>query len=199
MHRNLNKTKTQLFSIVTLKKNGINHISMVLLWLYERETKQEGQKTVMNGYGFYNFEFGILKIGYTDTAIAFVKKVEHIDEENKASPLSDLAFSQIQEYLAGKRRIFDFPYTLSGTPFQEKVWSALCHIPYGQTCSYKDIAMAIGNPKASRAVGMANNKNPITIVVPCHRVIGAKGTLVGYAGGIPMKQSLLGLESKWRD
>ena len=148
----------------------------------------------MNKYAFYNFEFGILKIAYTEIAITFLKKVEHIDEKNECSPLSDKVFLQVREYLDGKRKSFDFPYELYGTEFQKKVWNALCNIPYGETCTYKDIATAIGNPKASRAVGMANNKNPITITVPCHRVIGASGKLIGYAGGLEMKKALIELE-----
>lgn len=145
-------------------------------------------------HSFYNFEFGILKITYTDTAITLLKKVEHINEKNECSPLSDRVFLQIREYLDGKRKSFDFPYEFYGTEFQKKVWNALCNIPYGKTCTYKDIAIAIGNPKACRAVGMANNKNPISIAVPCHRVIGANGKLVGYAGGLEMKKALIELE-----
>ena len=103
---------------------------------------------------------------------------------------------QISEYLAGQRRVFDFPYILSGTPFQKQVWRALCDIPYGETRSYKQIAEAIGNPKACRAVGMANHCNPIMIVVPCHRVVGVSGKLTGYAGGLEMKSVLLALERK---
>ena len=98
------------------------------------------------------------------------------------------------EYLDGKRKEFDFPYKMIGTEFQKKVWHALTKIPYGETRTYKEIATAVGNPKASRAVGMANNRNPIFIVVPCHRVIGANGKLVGYAGGLDMKDALLSLE-----
>lgn len=110
----------------------------------------------------------------------------------------DLAVYQLKEYFAGKRKIFDFPYQLKGTDFQQKVWAALCEIPYGQTRTYKDIALAIGNPRACRAVGMANNKNPMSIVVPCHRVIGSNGKLVGYGSGLDMKQALLQLEAKNR-
>ena len=150
----------------------------------------------MNQYAFYDFEFGFLKIAYTDTAITFLKRVTHIDENNKPSALSDMAFLQVKEYLQGERTSFDIPYELAGTEFQKKVWNALCQIPYGKTCTYKDIATMIGNPKASRAVGMANNKNPITIIIPCHRVIGANGKLVGYAGGLAMKQALIQLELK---
>jgi O-6-methylguanine DNA methyltransferase len=148
----------------------------------------------MNKYAFYDFEFGLLKIGYTDTAITFLKRVEQIDADNEHSALSDMAYNQVCEYLKGKRKSFDFPFELQGTDFQKKVWYALCQIPYGETRSYKQIAEAVNSPKACRAVGMANNKNPITIVVPCHRVIGTNGKLIGYAGGIDMKKSLLKLE-----
>ena len=105
------------------------------------------------------------------------------------------AYRQMSEYLKGERQMFDLPLNPRGTDFQKRVWRALCDIPYGETRSYKQIAEAIGNPKAVRAVGMANNRNPITIVVPCHRVIGADGKLVGYGGGLEMKEFLLRLES----
>ena len=105
------------------------------------------------------------------------------------------ACHQLSEYLKGERQIFDLPLNPKGTDFQKRVWQALCDIPYGETRSYKQIAEAIGNPKAVRAVGMANNRNPITIVVPCHRVIGADGKLVGYGGGLEMKEFLLRLET----
>ncbi len=88
------------------------------------------------------------------------------------------------------------PLNPNGTVFQKKVWNALCNIPYGETRSYKQVAEAVGNNKASRAVGMANNKNPIMIVIPCHRVIGSNGSLVGYAGGLDIKEKLLFLENK---
>ena len=105
------------------------------------------------------------------------------------------AYRQLSEYLKGERQMFYLPLNPRGTDFQKRVWRALCDIPYGETRSYKQIAEAIGNPKAVRAVGMANNRNPITIVVPCHRVIGADGKLVGYGGGLEMKEFLLRLES----
>lgn len=150
----------------------------------------------MNKYTFYDSEFGILKIGYTDTAIIFLKQADQIDADNELSALSDLAFDQVRAYLKGTRKTFDFPYELHGTKFQKKVWDALCQIPYGETRTYKQIAVAVGNPKASRAVGISNNKNPMTIVVPCHRVIGTDGALTGYAGGLDMKKALLELERK---
>lgn len=151
----------------------------------------------MSKYAFYDFEFGILKIGYTDTAIIFLKKVDQIDADNEHSELSDLAFEQVRQYLKGYRRTFDFPYELHGTEFQKKVWNALCQIPYGETRTYKEIASVVGNPKASRAVGMANNKNPLMVMVPCHRIVGTDGNLIGYAGGLDMKKALLELE--WKD
>jgi len=106
------------------------------------------------------------------------------------------ANQQLQEYLIGKRKIFDLPLAPRGTEFQQKVWSSLQEIPYGKTNSYKDIAKNIGNIKACRAVGMANNKNPILIFIPCHRVIGANGKLVGYAGGLNVKEKLLEIEKQ---
>ena len=101
---------------------------------------------------------------------------------------------QLEEYFAGKRQAFDLPLAPSGTEFQRRVWAALAEIPYGETRSYGQIATAIGRPGASRAVGMANGRNPVSIVVPCHRVVGASGSLTGYAGGPERKQFLLDLE-----
>ncbi|OON98280.1 MAG: hypothetical protein ATN36_01030 [Epulopiscium sp. Nele67-Bin005] len=101
---------------------------------------------------------------------------------------------EIDLYLQGNLTEFSFPIKLFGTPFQLRVWNALLNIPYGQTCTYKDIATKIDCPKGARAVGLANNKNPIMIVVPCHRVIGANGKLTGYAGGIDIKKFLLDIE-----
>jgi methylated-DNA-[protein]-cysteine S-methyltransferase len=103
-------------------------------------------------------------------------------------------FNQIQEYFHGERKFFDVQLALKGTNFQKKVWNELLKIPHGETRSYRDIAQAIGVPKGARAVGMANHKNPISIIVPCHRVIGASGELVGYGGGLMLKQKLLVLE-----
>lgn len=104
------------------------------------------------------------------------------------------AEQQLKEYLAGNRKQFDLPLDLQGTAFQRKVWQELLNIPYGTTRTYKEIAERIGIPKAARAVGMANHNNPIPIFVPCHRVIGANGKLVGYAYGVEMKKKLLELE-----
>ena len=111
------------------------------------------------------------------------------------TPFIKEAYRQFYEYLIGERRSFDLPFKLTGTDFQNRVWKALCEIPYGETRSYKQIAEAIGNPKAVRAVGMANNRNPLLVLVPCHRVIGCNGQLVGYAAGLEKKQFLLDLEN----
>ena len=110
------------------------------------------------------------------------------------TPLLTEAARQLEEYFAGRRLDFDLPLAPAGTPFQQEVWAALRLIPYGRTCSYKDIACAVGRPKACRAVGMANNRNPLPIVIPCHRVVGVSGALTGYAGGVVVKRRLLELE-----
>jgi methylated-DNA-[protein]-cysteine S-methyltransferase len=103
--------------------------------------------------------------------------------------------AQLEEYFAGERTVFDVPLVLDGTAFQRRVWGALRDIPYGTTISYGELARRIGQPSASRAVGLANGRNPISVIVPCHRVIGADGTLTGYGGGLERKQLLLGLEA----
>lgn len=110
------------------------------------------------------------------------------------SPLIKKAYVQLKEYMEGKRTTFDLTLNLKGTEFQKKVWIELTKIPYGETRSYKDIATAIGNENASRAVGMANNKNPIPIIIPCHRVVGSNKNLVGYGGGLYIKEKLLNIE-----
>jgi methylated-DNA-[protein]-cysteine S-methyltransferase len=114
--------------------------------------------------------------------------------EDAANPILQAAGTQLNEYFAGTRTAFDLPLDFKGTPFQKSVWAQLLAIPFGQTRSYADIARAIGKPTAFRAVGAANGKNPISIVAPCHRVIGKDGTLTGFAGGLEAKRCLLGLE-----
>ncbi|MDR1476532.1 MAG: methylated-DNA--[protein]-cysteine S-methyltransferase [Rickettsiales bacterium] len=116
--------------------------------------------------------------------------------ERAATPLLREAESQLRAYFAERLKKFDLPLDPRGTEFQRKAWNALLEIPYGETRSYGEIAARIGNPKACRAVGMANNRNPISIIVPCHRVVGADGSLVGYGGGLGVKKFLLELESK---
>lgn len=114
-----------------------------------------------------------------------------------AHPLLDAARRQLDDYFAGTRRAFDLPLAPRGTDFQLGVWRALSAIPYGDTISYAELARRIGQPSARRAVGAANGRNPLPIVVPCHRVIGADGSLTGFGGGLPTKQFLLHLEGAW--
>lgn len=116
-----------------------------------------------------------------------------LDSENPNEYLSSLC-EELKKYLEGKAYHFDFPLDIQGTQFQLKVWNELKKIPSGQTRSYKDIALKVGGSNYSRAVGMANNKNPLPIVIPCHRVVGSNGDLVGYALGLKLKQNLLKIE-----
>ena len=138
---------------------------------------------------------GTMEITATDEAITTIFFVE---KPGQAQPslLTDLAKTQLKEYFADERKEFDLPLDAQGTEFQKKVWKALLAVPFGKTCSYSDIATKIDNPKGVRAVGLANGKNPLTIVVPCHRIIGANGSLTGYAGGIERKAWLLNYESE---
>ena len=153
-------------------------------------------------YKIYDFEIGKLAICEDNGKIVLVNVVktkEDIEEMAKNSIQKETSLikntkQQLDEYFADKRKKFDIPIKLDGTDFQIKVWKELLKIPYGETCSYLDIAKCIGNPKASRAVGMANNKNKIIIIVPCHRVIGSNKKLVGYACGLDVKEKLLELE-----
>jgi len=148
-------------------------------------------------YAVYNYPCGNMKIAYTDKAI---RSVVFTDEKTggKPSALSERADTQLREYFAGTRKIFELPLEAEGTEFQRKVWAALLEIPYGETKSYKDVAQAVGSPKGFRAVGGANHNNPITIIIPCHRVIAADGGLGGYGGGLDKKSLLLKLERKYR-
>ena len=114
-------------------------------------------------------------------------------QNGTAGPLP-MVVRQLKEYFAGSRRKFDLPLSMLGTDFQQRVWRALTEIPYGETLSYGQLAKRIGNPSASRAVGLANGRNPIAVIVPCHRVIGADGSLTGFGGGLPRKRWLLAHE-----
>ncbi|GAA3756248.1 methylated-DNA--[protein]-cysteine S-methyltransferase [Streptomyces tremellae] len=111
-----------------------------------------------------------------------------------AEPFGE-ATAQLAAYFSGELRVFDLPLHLEGTPFQRRVWSELTRIPYGETRSYGELAAALGSPGASRAVGLANGRNPVSIVVPCHRVVGSTGSLTGYGGGLANKRRLLALEA----
>lgn len=151
-----------------------------------------------NCYAIYKTDIGYIKIDYNQNAIIGLKIIIDTDVNNEGikTELTTKTFTQVNEYLNGERKQFNIPIAPQGTEFQKKVWQALCNIPYGKTVSYKEIAEKIGNDKACRAVGMANNKNPIMIIIPCHRVIGKNGKLTGYAGGLDLKSFLLDLEKK---
>ena len=127
------------------------------------------------------------------TAVRFMRS-----KQQNPNPVTALAVKEMLEYFSGKRKSFTVSIRFDGTEFQNKVWSALCEIPYGETASYSDIARAVGSPRACRAIGSANNKNPVPIIVPCHRVIGKNGALVGYAGGIEIKKKLLQIENRYK-
>ncbi|WP_027632760.1 methylated-DNA--[protein]-cysteine S-methyltransferase [Clostridium hydrogeniformans] len=146
-------------------------------------------------YGYYNSPIGILEIICSEDAIL---SVMFVDQENyvmdKGNEILENTIIQLNEYFNGSRKEFNLRFSLSGTDFQKNVWNELLKIPYGETLSYKDLAIRIGNEKSVRAVGSANGKNKIWIIVPCHRVIGVNGSLNGYAGGIDRKQWLLNHE-----
>ena len=144
-------------------------------------------------FGIYETKFAYIKIAVENNKVVLIKPVDSLSLDNK-NELTDLAIKEIKEYFEAERREFTFPYEIRGTEFQKKVYTALLNIKYGQVKTYKDIAKEIGNDKACRAVGNANNKNPLMFVVPCHRVIGQNGNLTGYAGGLEMKKALLELE-----
>jgi len=151
---------------------------------------------------FYETDIGRIGIVENGTAITnlyFKDEVAPQDAELKETDLLKQAGAQLQDYFAGKCKSFDLPLSPKGTEFQQKVWKALQEIPYGETRSYGEIARVIGQEKAYRAVGMANNRNPIALFIPCHRVVGSNGKLVGYAGGLDVKKQLLDLEARQGD
>lgn len=143
----------------------------------------------------YVSPIGVIEILGTREAVRSImfsesNQIENLSQAETPSVLSECR-NQLDDYFKGRRREFTFPYQFEGTEFQKTVWNALTKIPYAQTGSYKDIAVSIGNEKAIRAVGSANGKNKLSIVVPCHRIIGSNGQLTGYAGGLWRKEWLL--------
>ncbi|NMD38346.1 MAG: methylated-DNA--[protein]-cysteine S-methyltransferase [Christensenellaceae bacterium] len=140
----------------------------------------------------YNTPIGFIELSHNNNVLY---RLNFVSKDNGSkSDFGNMVYKQLCEYFNGERKYFEIAYELIGTSFQKNVWNALLKISYGQTRSYKDIAIDIASPKAFRAVGMANNKNPIPIIVPCHRVIGSDGGLVGYGGGLDIKIKLLQLE-----
>lgn len=142
----------------------------------------------------YQFENISLYLIATETHLINIQFTQPQKALLQTTELLSMATIQLDEYFQGKRTTFSLPFKLTGTPFQLAVWKELQNIPYGKTTSYKEIAQKINKPKACRAVGMANNKNPLPIIIPCHRVIGSNGKLIGYAGGLKLKNYLLELE-----
>jgi methylated-DNA-[protein]-cysteine S-methyltransferase len=152
-------------------------------------------------WGYFQLREGFsLSIAANERAL---QRIEFLSSStnpgNQSLPVITEAIRQLRAYFNGQLRDFDLPLEMIGTQFQKRVWHALRTIPYGETRSYSQVAAEIGSPNAVRAVGAANGKNPIPIVVPCHRVIGAGGDLVGFGGGLPWKRLLLDLESKYAD
>jgi len=149
----------------------------------------------------FNAEGAGLYLGFTDhefraPLLAKLARLEPVLRPDAAAV--DRLRGQLDDYVAGRRRTFDIPFRLHGSPFEQRVWQALQAIPFGETRSYGQLAAALGDPNLSRAVGRANGANPISILVPCHRVIGGNGSLTGYAGGLAMKERLLRLEGALR-
>lgn len=155
----------------------------------------------MNYFTYYESPLGRLTLQSNDIGLlgawfdVHTTAPDDLGVRNDKHPILQQAVAEYEEYFAGERQQFEVPTDASGTVFQKQVWSMLQTIPFGETWSYQDLAIAIDNPKAVRAVGLANGKNPISIIVPCHRVIGKNGKLTGYAGGVDKKQKLLQLES----
>ncbi|MFH1512065.1 MAG: methylated-DNA--[protein]-cysteine S-methyltransferase [Bacillota bacterium] len=147
---------------------------------------------------FVKTPLGVMTLMEADGALKELRFAQRAEpgEQQKATPLLRKAETELKEYFAGRRKAFTVPMAPEGTAFQQSVWNALLEIPYGETLSYGEVARRIGNPKAARAVGMANHQNPLPVFCPCHRVIGANGKLVGYGGGLPVKEYLLALETK---
>ena len=144
----------------------------------------------------FSSPIGVVRLTEADGFITRIELTDAADAVHTSpTPLLHESAQQILSFLNGKRQQLDFPIRMVGTPFQQRVWRALQQIPYGTTRTYGAIAIMIGNPRASRAVGMACNKNPLLLIVPCHRVVGANGTLTGFAYGTNAKQWLLELES----
>ncbi len=146
---------------------------------------------------YFSTTIGIFKISAQNdciTNLELTKETKLPKNPATATPLIKTAIKQLNEYLSGTRKTFDLPLEPTGTAFQKSVWSELQRIPYGTTLNYKQLAQNIGNPNAARAVGNANNKNPIIIFIPCHRVIGKNGSLTGFAAGLDVKEKLLELE-----
>jgi len=148
-------------------------------------------------HAYYSSPLSLIQLSSDQEALTALDFVVEKKFPESVTPILERACQQLDEYFSGSRKEFDIPLSMVGTPFQHSVWQELLTIPYAQTTSYQQIAKAIGRPKAVRAVGAANGRNPIAIIVPCHRVIGADGSLTGYGGGLWRKEWLLAHERKY--
>jgi methylated-DNA-[protein]-cysteine S-methyltransferase len=160
------------------------------------KNKKELTDKKCNGIAYYSSPTGLIKVCSNGQGISALDFVNEKYEQCISDKITDNAIKQLAEYFEGKRKEFDLPVYIEGTEFQLRVWEMLTKVKYGETASYKDMAKLVDNEKTSRAIGGANNKNPVGIILPCHRVIGSNGKLVGYAGGLDKKQWLLEHEMK---
>jgi len=157
----------------------------------EQQASIHQRKTPATDFVYYQSPVGLIELGATADALTALYFVDAARHEPLSTPLLDQAVQELDEYFAGRRNNFTVPLSFHGTDFQRSVWQALLAVPYGETSSYLAIANALGNPKAVRAVGAANGQNPISIIAPCHRIIGSDGNLIGYGGGLWRKEWLL--------
>jgi methylated-DNA-[protein]-cysteine S-methyltransferase len=143
-------------------------------------------------FDYFESPIGTVEIGVLTECVTILEFVDHpVRTAAHESPVLHVAMEQVKAYFEGRLKVFDLPLDMAGTPFQQSVWQALLEVPFGHTASYQQIADAVGNPNAVRAVGAANGQNPVSIIVPCHRIIGKNGGLTGYGGGIWRKEWLL--------
>ena len=145
----------------------------------------------MINYGWFQSPIGEIRLAESDGEICELFFCDRDDREINETAVLRAAFQQLEEYFAGARQKFDLPLQPQGTAFQQQVWKALLDVPFGQTAAYLDIALKLGDRKKIRAVGAANGRNPVSIIIPCHRIIGSNGNLIGYGGGLWRKEWLL--------
>ncbi len=178
----------------------------IVLFRSKREAEEKGYRPCAKcrpdiewSQGIYETPLGYVKISEKEDYITGISFCNHSDIEYiNPSKLTNDAATQFIEYVEGHRKDFDIPIKLDGTEFQKHVWDEIKNIPYGEITTYVDIANKVGSPRASRAIGKANNKNPILVVIPCHRVVGANFSLTGYAAGVDIKQKLLEIEQRFK-
>lgn len=185
--------KIQNFHVRRARGEGIGFIIYMRCGILKRRTVRKGAEATENAICMFS-PFGALTLTEENERVAGVTFGAREGANQRETPLLREAVRQLALYFEGRLKRFDLPLALKGTPFQRDVWQAIFDIPYGETRSYGEIARAVGRESARRAVGMASHRNPVPIIVPCHRVIGANGSLTGYGGGLEVKRSLLTLE-----